>query len=350
MPKNAYQKGVNLGGWISQYKKFDYTHFENFILEFDIQQIASWGMDHIRLPVDYPVIEAEGQPGTLDPRGIHYVENCLEWCQRYGLHLILDLHKAPGYTFTNTLEAGPMNPNTLFSDEAMQARFISLWEELTRRYLGQAKTELAFELLNEMVLPNSAPWNDLAQKTIDAIRAIDPERMIVIGGNNYNAVDELQNIKIQDDPDQLYTFHFYLPMLVTHQHAHWVREMYLYNQTVDYPGSAPGLAEFLDQHPKYKLIYKPFIDYYIDQDYIQEALKPAVKFIQKTGYAVYCGEFGVIDQAPIQTRINWTRDFIKLLNEYNISRAIWTYKEMDFGLVDMDSKVISEELVEAATS
>ena len=54
------------------------------------------------------------------------------WCQRAGLKLVLDLHKAPGYTFTNTLEAGPMMPNNLFSDEGMQERFISLWEAITR--------------------------------------------------------------------------------------------------------------------------------------------------------------------------------------------------------------------------
>ena len=348
MDSTSLKIGINLGGWISQYQQFDYAHFDRFILERDLQQIASWGMDHVRLPVDYPVIEAADQPGTLDPRGIQYLDNCLAWCQCAGLRLVLDLHKAPGYTFTNTLEAGPMNPNTLFSNAAMQERFINLWEALARHYLGQAEETLAFELLNEMVLPDSAPWNALARKTIDRLRQLDTTRLIVIGGNNYNAVEELQNIEVQADPHLLYTFHSYQPMVVTHQRAPWVKEMDLYAQTVAYPGEAPGLGEFLAAHPKYKPGYAHLVDRRIDPEILREALQPAVEFIQQTGQSLYCGEFGVIDRAPLQTRINWMRDFIEILNEYGIGRAIWSYKEMDFGLVDAESQVISAELVKAA--
>lgn len=349
MDKENLQVGVNLGGWISQYNVFNYKHFDNFIIERDIQQIASWGMDHVRLPVDYPVIEAQEKLGTINERGFAYVENCLEWCQREGISLVLDLHKAPGYTFTNTLEAGSNEPNTLFSNETMQERFSSLWQAISRRFLGQAEDTLAFELLNEIVLPDSTPWNNLAQKTIEHVRQIDQKRLIVIGGNNYNAVDELKNIGMQRDPNLLHTFHFYLPMLVTHQRAPWVKEMDLFGKQVDYPGIAEGFAEFLDLHPKYKPKFEGFIDFHMDQDYLREALQPAYDFIQNTGNPVYCGEFGVIDHAPLQTRINWTSDFINLLNDQQIGRAIWSYKEMNFALVDSESKVISEVLVKAAS-
>ena len=56
------QSGVNLGGWISQYRNYDHTHFQTFIKREDIAQIASWGMDHVRLPVDYPVLEDDTAP------------------------------------------------------------------------------------------------------------------------------------------------------------------------------------------------------------------------------------------------------------------------------------------------
>lgn len=54
----GYQHGVNLGGWLSQ---SDYTkqHLENFIREEDIERIASWGLDHVRLPFDYDVVLGE---------------------------------------------------------------------------------------------------------------------------------------------------------------------------------------------------------------------------------------------------------------------------------------------------
>ncbi len=51
------------------------------------------------------------------------------------------------------------------------------------------------------------------------------------------------------------------------------------------------------------------------------------------------------ERAPLSTRLNWTRDFIDLLNEYDIGRAYWTYKALDFGLVGPDGKIVNQELV-----
>ena len=53
------QKGVNLGGWISQCVSYEQKHFETFITEQDIEQIASWGLDHVRVPVEYYILEEE---------------------------------------------------------------------------------------------------------------------------------------------------------------------------------------------------------------------------------------------------------------------------------------------------
>ena len=52
---SGFQKGVNLGGWISQFAKYDDEHFKTFITEKDIAFISSLGFDHVRVPVDYIV-------------------------------------------------------------------------------------------------------------------------------------------------------------------------------------------------------------------------------------------------------------------------------------------------------
>ena len=54
----GYKKGVNLGGWLSQCKH-TYEHYDSFITEADIEKIASWHTDHVRLPVDYNLLEDE---------------------------------------------------------------------------------------------------------------------------------------------------------------------------------------------------------------------------------------------------------------------------------------------------
>ena len=50
---NGFEKGINLGGWLSQWDLTDREHLETFITEQDIQDIRAMGADHVRLPVDY---------------------------------------------------------------------------------------------------------------------------------------------------------------------------------------------------------------------------------------------------------------------------------------------------------
>ena len=85
----GFQAGVNLGGWISQYDRYDHEHFKTFITQADIQRIASWGMDHVRLPFDYPVLEDDDTPFQYKESGWGYLDSCLEWCEAAGLNLIL---------------------------------------------------------------------------------------------------------------------------------------------------------------------------------------------------------------------------------------------------------------------
>lgn len=339
-----YQAGVNLGGWISQYRTFDHRHFESFITAADIEQIATWGMDHVRLPVDYPVLESDDAPGDYLERGFGYVDSCLEWCQQRGLGVVLDLHHAPGYSFNFTLEDETKEQVTLFDDEGLQMRFIALWEFITRRYLGQYQ-RCVFELMNEVQLPSTDPWNRLAARAIKHIRAIDPSRAILIGGNYYNAVSELENLAVVDDPLVDYTFHFYEPILFTHQFAGWVEAARQFNQALDYPGPIPGLKAFLEQHPKHERLHGHLIDRTMDRDLLVAYLTPAKTWMEQTGRPLYCGEFGVIDAAPMASSVRWHADLIDILQEWGIGGAVWSYKLMDFGLVDADGAVINPDLV-----
>ena len=74
-------------------------------------------------------------------------------------------------------------------------------------------------------------------------------------------------------------------------------------------------------------------------------MQPAVDFLHETGKPLYCGEFGVIQHASLASRINWHRDVVDRLLDHGIGRAVWTYKEMSFPLVDRAGRVVSEELV-----
>lgn len=66
----GFQVGVNLGGWLSQYPAYDHEHFNTFITGQDIHQITGWGADHIRLPIDYRILEDDDAPFKYKHSGL----------------------------------------------------------------------------------------------------------------------------------------------------------------------------------------------------------------------------------------------------------------------------------------
>jgi len=338
---NGYMAGANLGGWISQYGDKSHDHHKSFIVEDDIKLIASWGMDHIRIPVDCPVLEDENNPGTYLEQGFEYLVNGVQWAKKHGLNAVIDLHKAPGFSFST------LDKNSLFTDPAKQQQMIELWKEIARRFKGEGPNVM-YELINEVVEPDSSRWNPLAQKLIDGVREVDADHYIVVGGNNYNSVTELVNLAIFDDPKIVYNFHMYVPMLLTHQHASWVKDLLQFNRDVVYPSDLSAYRDYAKQFPAQHMdVMENFGR--IDVEYVRWFMQPAVDFLNKHDKPMYCGEYGVIDNAEMDSRVNWTNDVSDFLLEHGIGRAIWSYKQMGFKLVDMDRNIVSDRLIQAAS-
>lgn len=324
----GFQAGINLGTWISQYNRKS-PEFDARVRESDIRQIASWGMDHIRLPIDYDFFETE--PGQYSEERLGYADRAIEWARQNKLNIILDLHHAPGYTFMNA------GRNELFKQESMQQRFLDIWAMFARRYRSHGE-HLLFELLNEVVEATPAEWNGLVARAVRTIRNVDPNRWVVVGGLRYNSIDALKDIAILDDPRIVYTFHFYSPILFTHQKAGWTKVCVAYDQftkgqQVPYPGEIPRLAEFIAATPQYKGEAK-YVGRNINRDWMRAAVAPAVRFLQANRKPLYCGEYGVIRHASNESKERWYSDFCDLLREQRIGRAAWSYKDGSFGFVD----------------
>ena len=113
-------KGVNLGGWLllerwmtpSLFAGSEATdeyslsglvdrtiqqrirdHREGFITEETISQLAKLGLNTVRLPVGYWLFDSN--PPFI-AGGDKYVDLALNWCDKYGIKMILDVHGAPG--------------------------------------------------------------------------------------------------------------------------------------------------------------------------------------------------------------------------------------------------------------
>lgn len=333
----GFMKGVDLGGWLSQ-GSYDREHLDSFISAADIETIADWGLDHVRIPVDYNVFEADD--GTLKNDGIEILDKALEWCEKYGLNIVLDVHKTFGFSFYSGYgEVG------FFDSVEYQERFYRLWERLSQRY-GKHPERIAFELLNEVTDKSySSRWNAIAKKAITMIRRYAPETLIFIGGYWNNSVDALPDLDAPYDDKIVYNFHCYDPFLFTHQAAYWVDGMPA-DFRIGYPGDITeyrtktrelGLAQMQD--------YADVPDKGFDSEYFEKRFVNAVKLCEERGCALYCGEYGVIDKAAPEQILNWYKDINAAFTKFGIGRCTWNYKKMDFGLTDERLKNVIGELV-----
>ena len=251
--KNIVLRGLGLGGWMiqegymiqtgafagPQYKikqkitdligvqnteEFYKVYKANGITKRDIDSLAAWGFNSIRLPMHYnlytPAIENEkdGQITWLD-EGFTMTDNLLNWCAENKIYLILDLHGAPGGQGhdANISDYDTSKPS-LWESTANQDKMVALWKKLARRYKDNPWIG-GYDIINEPnwnftgTNPNgcdensNAPLKALLARITKAIREVDSNHIIFIEGNcwgnNYNGIFPLW------DENMALSFHKY---------------------------------------------------------------------------------------------------------------------------------------------
>lgn len=72
------------------------THYDTFVTEKDIAEMAGAGLNWIRVPLAFWAIETwEGEP-YLEGTSWKYFVRFLGWARKYGMRVFLDLHAVPG--------------------------------------------------------------------------------------------------------------------------------------------------------------------------------------------------------------------------------------------------------------
>jgi aryl-phospho-beta-D-glucosidase BglC (GH1 family) len=245
------------------------------------------------------------------------------------MNMVLDLHKTAGYSFDNA-----ENESGFFEDAALQERFCRLWERLARHF-GQYHNRIAFELLNEVTDSSySKAWNKVAGECIRRIRCIAPDVYILVGGYNYNCIEAIADLEIPCDDKIVYNFHCYEPIIFTHQSASWVEGMPS-DFRIAYPASVSTYADAYRQFPL-KLVdlvtNAPVAT--VGTEFFDALFAKAVRIAEERNTTLYCGEYGVIETADRESTVRWYEAIHTAFRKYGIGRAAWSYKEMDFGLVD----------------
>ncbi len=307
LKEKGFYKGINLGGWFSQ---CDYSteRMNGFITEKDLSIIAGWGADHVRIPVDYNVLELQD--------GLTRIDNVVNWCKKYHLHIVLDLHKTAGFSFDTYSE----NEKGFFENEAYQERFYQLWERIAEHYGNQPET-IAFELLNEVTEKDYLPaWNAIVQKCIQRIRRFAPDTLVFVGSYWNNSAQAVKDLDAPYDDKVVYNMHCYEPLKFTHQGAYW--------------------TDAVRPEERYSFAESNFTE----QDF-EQLFSSAIKKAKEHHTALYCGEYGVIDRVNPEDTVKWFRTIHNVFEKYGIARCAWTYKEMDFGLSDNRLNIAREEIL-----
>lgn len=198
----------------------------NHMRKIDVDSMAAWGFNSIRLPMHYNLftlpVEKEPVEGkhTWIEKGFTMTDSLLSWCRSNKIYLILDLHAAPGGqgNDVNISDRDESKPS-LWESQANRKKTIALWEKLAERYKNDPWIG-GYDIINEpnwgfvkgehrngCEEKNNIPLKNFLTEATTAIRKIDKNHIIIIEGNcwgnNYDGMFPLW------DDNLVVSFHKY---------------------------------------------------------------------------------------------------------------------------------------------
>jgi hypothetical protein len=184
------------------------TYEANYVERKDVQAIAAWGFDHIRLPFHYDVLY-DADAGEFKEEGFQLIAEFMSWCRESGVGVILDMHAAPGGQ--NSLNISDSDGEARFWTEPgpNQTLAIEIWMEIARRYVDDPLV-IGYDLINEPVLPDGVPGSALRsfyERAADSLRTIDTNHILFIEGNWF--ATDFSAIVPPFDDNMVYAFHKY---------------------------------------------------------------------------------------------------------------------------------------------
>jgi endoglucanase len=181
---------------------------KNYVSERDIELIAEWGFNSIRLPFHYQFFSPIDSPGVFIDDGFRIVDSLLVWCKRNNLYLILDMHCAPGGQNSGNISDSDGEAK-LWTIASNQERTIEIWRHIAEYYADEDWI-IGYDLLNEPVLPDGYTNTDLKNLYIsikNAVREVDPNHILFIEGNWY--ATDFTGLTPKFDSNMVYAFHKY---------------------------------------------------------------------------------------------------------------------------------------------
>lgn len=264
---------INLSNALNAPKEGEWGYV---IREDHLQRIALAGFDSVRVAIAWHHHAQAYAPYTIDPAFFNRIDQIVEQAQRFGLSIILDFHSY----------------DPLYENPAAEApRAVAIWDQIARHY-AHAPNSVIFEILNEpQDNLQGKKWQIVADQLYAQVRISNPQRWLIMGGDNWNSIDGLARFDPPKDPRLMLTFHYYDPYKFTHQGATW------------FEGAPPAGRPWGSRKERQALAAE---------------FKRAAAIGRKRGYALWLGEFGATIATKMDDRALWTREVRRAAQSHNM--------------------------------
>ena len=225
----------------------------------------------------------------------------------------------------------------LESDSGDRSKLVSTWRSLagSLRYLNPRLTYP--EILNEPVFPaNPSAWSLLQHQALVAIREVLPRNTIVLTGANWGDVTGLLALPPEQDPNVVYSFHFYEPAELTSLGAYRPGLDATAMARLPFPvhdeSACAAAAGGTRDRPTLDLM-RFYCAQRWDAARVEARIAAAGTWAKRNHVAVIAGEFGASQHLNMTARLAWLETVRTACERQGLGWALWGYDDvMGFGV------------------
>jgi aryl-phospho-beta-D-glucosidase BglC (GH1 family) len=180
----------------------------NIITEKDVAQYAGWGVNSIRVSLNWHWFTSAD--GVWIEDGFRMLDSLVGWGERYGVYIIPCLHAAPGGQGNELMsDVADGNPRLWTEAAKYQPWAIALWKKIAERYADREWVG-GYDLLDEPLPPDGSNTKALLpfyKQLTAAIRAVDKNHLIIAEGVQW--AQDFAGLESPWDANMAYSFHHY---------------------------------------------------------------------------------------------------------------------------------------------
>lgn len=295
--------------------------------EQDVQAVRRSGLRHVRLPISPSWVLSWPSADTPDP-ALRRLDAVICAALARKLAVILDAHPEDGLALGDGASAD------------VAGRLADAWERLARRYAVVSPGLMVFEALNEPGLTDEGRWRSDQLALLARIRSVAPDHAVLLTAAPASTAAALSRLSPVADQDVGYVFHFYSPLVFTHQGAGWATPDLSSVRSLAYPADAANVREVRrGARPAFGHALSEYEAGYARTaaagapGAIRAEVALAAEWAVRHRVPLFVTEFGAYGAADQASRRAWMHDVRTVMEANGIGWTVWEYRG-GFGIAD----------------